>query len=71
MITRFIAAAVVLVDYEALWVHVGRRPIPTIRAHCQPIACDLTTHRLLFDAADSVLRLSTVRTRKPHRRPNA
>lgn len=69
MITRF-AAAVVLVDYEALWVHVGQRAIPTIRAHCPAVACDLASRRLLFDAEDSVVRLASVRSRKPHRRPN-
>lgn len=70
MITRFVAA-LVLVDYEALWVHVGQRAIPTIRAHCPAVACDLATHRLLYDAEDSVGRLARVKTRKPHRRPNA
>lgn len=39
----------VLMDREALsvWLH---RPQGTIRRHCLPLACDVQTHRTLYDA---------------------
>lgn len=60
-----------LMNYEALWAHTGRRPIATIRAHCVPIACDLRTRQLLYDATDSAARLAGVKARAPHRRQPA
>jgi hypothetical protein len=58
----------ILVDYEGMWVHSGRRPIATIRRYCEPVACDVATHRLLFDADVSKERLAAVKRRAPHTR---
>ena len=60
-----------LLNYAALWAHTGRRPIATLRAHCQPIACDLTTRQLLYDADQATAALAQVKTRRPHTRPAA
>jgi hypothetical protein len=54
---------VILVDYEGLWVHSGRRAISTIRRYCEPIACDVATHLLLFDANASKETLARVPSR--------
>lgn len=62
MIARY-ETDIILVDYEGLWVHSGRRPIATIRRHCEPIACDVATHLLLFDAEESKTRLASVPSR--------
>lgn len=57
-----------LVDYEGLWAYTGRRAISTIRRHCEPVACDVTTKLLLFDAEQSHARLSAVPSRASGRR---
>lgn len=62
MIARY-AGDVILVDYEGLWVHSGRRAIATIRRHCEPIACDVKTRLLLFDAEESKARLASIPSR--------
>lgn len=67
MIVRYLEDAD-LGDYEALWVASERRPIATIRAHCDPVACDVATRRLLFDLGESVAKLAQVGKRRPHRR---
>lgn len=60
-----------LVDYEALWVYSGHRPIATIRAHCEPVACDVQTRRLLYDVDRSLSVLGLIARRAPHRRKRA
>jgi hypothetical protein len=58
---------VTLMDCEALAVQL-RRPVSTIRAHCEPIAADVATRRLLFDADAMAERLASIKQRAPHRR---
>lgn len=58
----------VLMDYEALWVHCGQPAMSTLRAKCAPVACDLRTRLLLFDADDSAEIMRAVKRRAPHRR---
>lgn len=50
MIFRPVARDVVYVDRAALAASL-RRPVSTIRDHCHPLACDVRTHALLYDAA--------------------
>ena len=57
----------VLMDYEALWVHIGKPGVSTMRKHCQPVACDVATHVLLFDADESKEQMAKVRRRARHR----
>lgn len=49
MITRWADDGTLLMDREDLasWTH---RPAATIRARCQPTACDIRTRRALYDA---------------------
>ena len=67
MIARF-QGDTILVDYEGLWIHSGRRAISTIRRYCEPVACDVATRLLLFDAEASKDRLSRIPQRAPHTR---
>lgn len=66
MIVRY-AGQRTLIDCEALATQLGR-PVATIRAHCVPVASDLATRRLLFDADQAVSILAVIPTR---RRPAA
>lgn len=54
----------VLVDYEALWVHVGRRSPATIRKHCPTVGTDEETGLLLYDAEQSKAILAGIPIRK-------
>jgi hypothetical protein len=58
----------VLMDHEALVIDNGYRPVSTIRAKCSPIACDVVTHVLLYDADDSAMILAKIARRKAHTR---
>jgi hypothetical protein len=57
----------VLMDYEALWLHTGKPGVSTMRKHCQPVACDVATRQLLFDADESQERMAKVKRRARHR----
>jgi len=57
----------VLLDYEALWVDLGQPAVSTMRKHCHPVACDVATRQLLFDADESKERMAKVRRRARHR----
>jgi hypothetical protein len=57
----------VLLDYEALWLDLGKPAVSTMRKHCQPVACDVATHVLLFDADEAKEQMAKVRRRVRHR----
>lgn len=40
------------------------RPRTTVLAHCEPIACDVETHRLLYAARHSSIVLGSIRKRE-------
>lgn len=41
-----------LLDITAAHAHCSRRPVRTIRKHCEPAACDVHTRVLLYNTAD-------------------
>jgi hypothetical protein len=63
MITQKADDGTVLMDREdlAVWL---RRPVATIRAHCQPVAYDRATGRALYDAEKCQESLSRVGRRR-------
>lgn len=70
MITRRADDGTVLMDREdlAAWL---RRPVATIRAHCQPVAYDRATGRALYDAEQCQESLSRVGRRRVGLRSDA
>ncbi len=62
---------VVLADCEALCVHLGRRPVATIRKHCKAVGKDEATGRLLYNVAEAKAALADIPSRETYRRKPA
>jgi hypothetical protein len=62
VITRWADDDLLLMDREDLSAWTGR-PVPTIRARCQPTACDIRTRRALYDAEGCQEALSHIKGR--------